>query len=413
MAQVAHDPAGLMNLLAAGGLAVVRIDEHERIVGWDGAAEQMYGYRAQEALGQSIQTLLWRNDDSTDDDLDAYASILGGEAAEFRSWRHRRDGSPFLAELHVTPHFDHGRWVGSTALVRDASAELELIDRLRVAERRFSTAFTAAALPLVICDLDATIVEANDAYRLLATRVEPPALGRFLDLIEPEHRPPIAAALGTLATDPGRFEGIEAPIAGTDNHIVNLSIAPVDEGPDAPPLALVQLIDVSDQLRIQAELAEIATIDPLTGAFNRSCLEPLLASFADGSEVGLLFVDLDHFKEINDSHGHAAGDRILETVGARLDAVVRETDYVIRYGGDEFVIVCPGLADPGAAQRLGDRLRASIATPIDVDDTPITVTASVGASLASAGDAALSGAVEAADASMYLAKTTGRDATVV
>ena len=123
-----------MDLLTAAGLAMVTIDRDERIVGWEGAAEAMYGYATDEVIGQSIHDLLWYNADATDDNLETYAAIVGGEAAEFRSWRCRRDGSRFLAELHVTPTFAaDGTWAGSTALVRDASAELDLAERVELA----------------------------------------------------------------------------------------------------------------------------------------------------------------------------------------------------------------------------------------------------------------------------------------
>ena len=412
---MAGNPVEVMDLLTSAGLAIVTIDRDERITAWDGAAEAVYGYRRDEVLGQSIQALLWDNADTTGDDLDSYAAIAGGEAAEFRSWRHRSDGSRFLAELHVTPFFDtDGQWAGSTALVRDASAELDLVERVQLAERRFATAFTDAALPLLICDLDSTVIESNEAYRTLTARVGAEPVTRLLDLIEPQSRPPIAAALNSLAGNPGRFESLEAPLAGQPDHILSLSIAPVDEGSDAPPLALVQIIDVSHLLRAQAELVERAMTDPLTGALNRWCLENILGELSPGSRVGVLFLDLDNFKLANDMLGHAAGDVILETIGGRLRAVLRDGDAIIRWGGDEFVIICRGLSDPRAAERLGDRLRASVATPIAVGDTEVVVTGSVGIALTTVDEQLdIEGMVGQADVAMYEAKSLGRNATVV
>lgn len=398
-------------LLSTGELAVVAIDAERRITQWAGAAPAMYGWEAAEILGQDV-SVLWPPDDHTMN-MEGFDLVSERGGSTVQTWRRRRDGSTFLAEMTIA-ETDEAHGGGLISVSRDITEKLELHRRAVAAEQRFAAAFGAAALPLVICDLDGTIVESNEAYGLLSGRVEPPATGRFLDLIEPENRPPVAAALGTLASDPGRFEGIEVPIAGSDNHILNLSIAPVDNGADAPPLALVQLIDVSDQLRIQTELAEIATLDPLTQVFNRSCFEPLLASMKTGQDVGLLFVDLDHFKTINDSLGHGAGDIVLQTVAARLEAVVRDSDFVIRFGGDEFVIVCPGLADRGGAERLGDRLRKSVGQPIDVDGEPALVSASIGVSLVQAGpDLDTEAAIGRADTAMYEAKAAGRNATVI
>lgn len=398
-------------LLAAGDLAVIAIDAERRITQWAGAAPAMYGWEAAEILGEDI-SVLWPRDDHARN-TEAFSIVAEHGSKTVRTWRRRRDGSTFLAEMTIT-ETDRLLGGGLVSVSRDITEKYELQKRAWAAEQRFAAAFNAAALPLVICELDGTVVESNEAYVLLAARVEPPATERFLDLIEPTSRPPVAAAMGTLATDSGRFEGIEVPIAGSDNHILNLSIAPVDDGPDGPPLALVQLIDVSDQLRIQTELAEIATLDPLTQVFNRSCFEPLLASMSAGQDVGLLFIDLDRFKAVNDDLGHAAGDIVLQTIAARLEAVVRESDYVIRFGGDEFVIVCPGLADPGGAERLGERLRASVAQPIDIDGEPALVSASIGVSLVQSGpDLDLEAAIGRADAAMYEAKAAGRNATVI
>ena len=204
------------------------------------------------------------------------------------------------------------------------------------------------------------------------------------------------------------------PLAGQPDHILSLSIAPVDEGSDAPPLALVQIIDVSHLLRAQAELVERAMTDPLTGALNRWCLEHILGELNPGSPVGVLFLDLDNFKLANDKLGHAAGDVILETIGGRLRAVLRDGDAIIRWGGDEFVIICRGLSDPRAAERLGDRLRASVATPIAAGEADVVVTASVGIALTTVDEQLdIEGMVGEADVAMYEAKSLGRNATVV
>ncbi|MEO0492145.1 MAG: diguanylate cyclase [Actinomycetota bacterium] len=388
-------------------LAVIAIDARRRITTWGGGAEALYGWSEPEVLGLAIETL-WPVE-RTDDYERVFQTTAAGASITFRAERRRKDGSQFLAELTVSPG-NHG---GSVSVSRDVTEQAAIEARAAAAERRFEAAFATAALPLVICELDGTIVEHNDAYGVLTTRSENPTTERLLDLIEPDHRPPIAAALTALAKNPGRFEGIEVPLAGSDNHIVNLSIAPVDDGPDRPPLALVQLIDVSDQLRIQAELAEIATVDPLTQVFNRSCFEPLLASLDAGQPVGLLFVDLDGFKAVNDDRGHAAGDIVLQVVAQRLESVVRDSDYVIRFGGDEFVIVCPGLVERDAAARLGDRLRSVVNQPIDVDGLELAITVSIGAALVHASpELDTDAAIGLADAAMYEAKAAGRDTTV-
>lgn len=410
-----NEQSHLNSLINAAGLAVVVLDLDLRIVDWNEAAERLYGWSLIEVRGEHI-SIVWPGEELTHDVGDAsYLTVIAGEAAEYRTWRLRKDGSRFFAEVHTSPLTDSsGEQTGTVGLVRNAGQELHLAERAVEAERRFSSAFDGAALPMLICELDGTIVERNEAYGVLTRRAALVDDIRLLDLIEPAYRPQVGAALATLASDPGRFEGIEVPMIGSIDHILNISVSPVDNGLDQPPLALVQLIDVSDQLRVQAELAEIATLDPLTGTFNRSCLDPLLRSLTIDTIVGLLFLDLDSFKAVNDTHGHAAGDAILESVGARLNAVVRDSDYVIRYGGDEFIVVCPGLGDSGAAGRLGDRLRASIAEPIDCDGKRVSVTASVGMQMTTVRSGSKpTDFLRQADIALYAAKDLGRNATVI
>ena len=379
---------------------------------WSGAAEVLFGWSADEVIGRPVSRLWPAHRE--DADLADYERIVGDDITEFRAWQYHRDGSPFLAEVYVTPIVEGGEWQGTIALVRDAGTEHDLVRRVGNAERRFESAFAATSLPLAICALDSTVLEANDAYRALASQADPEPRGRILDLIEPEHRPPIAAALSSLATRPGRIEALEAPVTGLGGATLRLSVTSIDDGPDAPPLALVQVTDVTDPVPASAEPAVQVAVDPLTGAHNRAQLQPILDALGSGSDLSVLFVDLDRFTEVNRSRGHAAGDLLIETIGARIDAAVRDTDTIVRYTGDQFLVLCPGLADPDAATRLGDRLRASIAAPVEIDGGHVEATASIGIATTRIGDSSnLESVISQAEHAMRRAKAAGRNTTIV
>ncbi|MCC6620394.1 MAG: GGDEF domain-containing protein [Deltaproteobacteria bacterium] len=165
-----------------------------------------------------------------------------------------------------------------------------------------------------------------------------------------------------------------------------------------------------------AELHRLATTDALTSVLNRrSFAEALAARLADGARAGtpttLLFVDLDHFKQINDELGHAAGDAVLVTVARRLAQGVRLTDVVGRLGGEEFAVLLPA-CDRDAGLAVGERLRASVRQPFAVDaGLDLTVTASIGG-VTLRGPTSPDAALRLADEAMYRAKAGGRDRLV-
>ncbi len=168
--------------------------------------------------------------------------------------------------------------------------------------------------------------------------------------------------------------------------------------------------EVSDKFRADA------LHDALTGLPNRALLAQRLQRLQhlalraqrSHATAAVLFADLDEFKAVNDTHGHAAGDRLLRQVAQRLTAVVRPGDTLARVAGDEFVFLCEDLADVGDALTLAGRIQAELATPFDVvQGTPVTISASVGIAYVGPGEAVTDQLIVDADAAMYQAKRSG------
>jgi diguanylate cyclase (GGDEF)-like protein/PAS domain S-box-containing protein len=205
---------------------------------------------------------------------------------------------------------------------------------------------------------------------------------------------------------------------GQDETWVRLTAAPVAAEPERDACAVVQMEDVSRQRAAQARLSHLALHDSLTGLPNRSlALERVrhaqLRSQRSGAHVGVLFVDLDRFKVVNDSLGHDVGDRLLQAVASRFTSVLRPGDTVARLGGDEFLIVCEDLSadEPCAAAELrsvAGRLHGAIAEPIRLGDHVVPVTASVGLALGTGSGEGVESLVSNADTAMYEAKQQGR-----
>jgi len=172
-------------------------------------------------------------------------------------------------------------------------------------------------------------------------------------------------------------------------------------------------VDITDRRRMEEAIQSAAESDALTGLANRRLFTDRLRlaiarSRRGGTQLAVLYLDIDHFKQVNDSLGHAAGDALLRDFAARLRASVRATDTVARFGGDEFVILLEDLKEREHALRVVEKILEDCRQPLRIEERQIVATASAGLAYGdgTADDAAL---LKRADAALYAAKAAGRD----
>ncbi len=284
----------------------------------------------------------------------------------------------------------------------------------------FESFFTSARIGLALADLSGRFLRVNDSYADLLGRPSEDLVGVALrEVLRGTDGKPLDLA--------PLLDGTRSWLQSEQEHVrpdravvwVLHGIAPV-AGPDgAPGWYALSAQDITE--RRQAEqnlrdlhvvLSEQAVRDPLTGLANRALLaERLTASLArdtrSGESTGVLFLDLDGFKEVNDRFGHAVGDAVLRAVADRLRRAVRPSDTVARLGGDEFVVVVEG-ASPAAVDALARRLTGAVAAPLTVQGTTLNIGVSVGVALAESGRAEASALLSQADSRMYDAKRHAR-----
>ncbi len=234
-----------------------------------------------------------------------------------------------------------------------------------------------------------------------------------LDLIVPEQRDMVEEQIRQRAAgEPGR--PYELTAVRQDGSTFPAMILGSPTTYDGQPASVGTLLDISLQKEAEQRARELADFDPLTGLPNRRLLNDrftqlLAGAERDGSELALLFLDLDHFKRVNDSLGHGVGDELLCAVAQRLATVVRKVDTLARLGGDEFIIALPGIHASAAAEVAG-RLLDVCATSFAVGGHDLTITPSLGISLFPGDGRDFDTLLRNADAAMYKAKEAGRNA---
>ncbi|WP_295387558.1 bifunctional diguanylate cyclase/phosphodiesterase [uncultured Thiodictyon sp.] len=242
----------------------------------------------------------------------------------------------------------------------------------------------------------------------------PPAPETDPDLIHPDDRPVYEADLARALAD-GTPYAHELRILrpdGTQCHLQALGHVECD--PAGRPTALYGTVqDITDRKRAQQRLDFLAHHDALTGLPNRSLLEDRLAhairrTRRDGGHLALLLLDLDGFKTINDTLGHAVGDRVLAAVGTRLTERLRGTDTLARHGGDEFLVLLDGNIDASGAAAAAESCLQELTAPIAIEANNIHVSASIGIALYPTDGSDAETLLQSADLAMYRAKQRGR-----
>jgi diguanylate cyclase (GGDEF)-like protein/PAS domain S-box-containing protein len=302
-------------------------------------------------------------------------------------------------------------WVGHT---REREAAL------RQAEERFRSAFEDAAVGMALVGLDGRWQRVNDALaRLLGYPADQLAGMRFSDVTPDDDVPLDEAALEALVNGRITVHQREKRYRRSDGRIawISLSVSLVRHD-DGRPLHLIsQMQDITDRKAAESELAERALHDPLTGLPNRVLfLDRVQVALArmerTRQPVAVFFIDLDGFKLVNDSLGHAVGDRMLMDVARRFQRALRPSDTVSRFGGDEFTILSENI-DEKAAERVARGITASQSEPFREGGRELYASASIGATIARDHRVEPEAMLRDADAAMYRAKEDGRARFVI
>ena len=408
-------------LLEAAPDAMVIVDGHGHIALVNAQAERLFGYRRAELVGKGISELIPKRLRGQHRHhvkgylRDAAARPMGGDLELYGL---RKDGTEFPVEISLSPiETDEGTMVSSA--IRDVSARKRELVELRTAEELFRGAFDGSPIGMALTDADGRIVRVNGALSDLTGRGAKQLAGvRFDSLTHPVDAGHDRHQVGALLSGERAQYKVETRFLHSSGAPiwVSLQATTIEDASGAARRFLVQVQDVTHRRHYEENLHYLATHDSLTGLHNRSSFAEQLDQHAElvrryGSDGALILLDLDHFKYVNDTLGHAAGDQLIARVATLLGGRLRDSDVLARLGGDEFAALLPRATVQSAKRVARDLLEALRAERIAVPGTgDRTMTASIGIAMFEASDDLRGEDVLVnADLAMYDAKEAGRD----
>jgi diguanylate cyclase (GGDEF)-like protein/PAS domain S-box-containing protein len=382
------------------------------------SSEWVTGWRAPDLIGQSLYDYIHPDDVATVRSRRAGLMTGAGQVTIDCRFRHR-NGTWLRVEGYVrgVPD-DDGAVTRLLTTVRDITEQRYLEKQLSEAQATFELSFAAAPIGMALVGVDGRWLKVNDALCALLGRDEATLLsGTFQDITHPED---VEVDLGLVREV---LDGVrsgyrmEKRYLRPDGTVVwaLLAVALVRDEDGRPRFFISQVEDITGRKDAQQELERLATTDPLTGLPNRLLLtdrlrHALALARRGGWMVGVVFVDLDHFKDVNDRLGHDAGDELLRQAASRLAAVTRDSDTTTRLGGDEFVVVCEQVTTTDQVTQLAERVEMELSRPFTVFGHDVQISASVGVTIGD--DDSAETLLRNADRSMYAAKRHGDGARV-
>ncbi|MEN3294262.1 MAG: hypothetical protein V7642_3515, partial [Burkholderiales bacterium] len=300
---------------------------------------------------------------------------------------------------------------GLSVFFHDVTARRKAGNAIRENEQRLRELIEMTPAGYILTDAQGQIVAVNPALCDMSGYTQEELIGRTLKELFP-----VCPADGAFSVRGGirSVHGKEAAVRHKQGHLVYALVnANIKRDAEGDALSLTAfLTDITERKQAESRLEQLATHDELTGLPNRALLndrvQMMLNSAPRNETIAVMFIDLDRFKEVNDSLGHEPGDILLREVGRRLQKNLRPNDIVARLGGDEFVVVAHCSQGPDSAERIVEKLFSAMAAPVDIAGQEVVVGASIGISMFPRDGTTKEVLFQNADTAMYRAKAAGR-----
>jgi diguanylate cyclase (GGDEF)-like protein/PAS domain S-box-containing protein len=398
--------------------AYISIDQRGHIVEWNPQAEALFGWSREEVVGRSCaETIIptrYRQDHVAG--LERFLATgegpVLGKRIELEGLR--RDGTEVPVELTISPLRDRGEW-RFHAFLHDISERRISEGALREAEERFRKAFDDNQVGMALVSPEGRFMRVNRALCEMTGYPIDELVGRsFSEITHPDDVEADLEALTDLVEGERYGYRAEKRYIRADGHPVwvSLNVSPIHDRNGNLSHMISQIEDISERKESEEKLTRQALHDSLTGLPNRTLFADrvrMAATRRGGEGFAIVYLDLDAFKLVNDTLGHAAGDQVLIEVARRLERLLRVGDTLARLAGDEFALLCEGVGEAGA-RTIADRVTDEMAKPIEVQGRPISQAASIGIAVYSGAGITIEPdeMLGDADLAMYRAKAAGK-----
>ncbi|WP_194722924.1 putative bifunctional diguanylate cyclase/phosphodiesterase [Noviherbaspirillum malthae] len=378
------------------------------IAGANPAAAAFYGYSQNALRGMQIGRISSQPGHEVLHELQRAQE----ERRNFCVFRHRLAGGELrTVEVHPSA-IDIGSRPLLFCIVFDITERQRALDSLRLA----SLVYQKSSEAMSVIDGNGTIVNINPAFTEITGYTEAQAIGRNIRMLHSQRESPqtYARMWKTMARD-GRWQGeLWGRRRSGQDFLLSLTLNSIYQ-PDGSIQCNVGLFsDITKKRETDELIWRQANFDTLTGLPNRSMFhdrlqQAMLKANRGGQQVALLFLDLDFFKEVNDTLGHSVGDRLLQEAARRVRACVRETDTVARLGGDEFTVILEELNDTRSVERAVGNILRELAEPFHLGTEQVYISASIGITFYPADGRETDTLLKNADQAMYASKAQGRN----
>jgi diguanylate cyclase (GGDEF)-like protein/PAS domain S-box-containing protein len=389
------------------------VDAEGRLVRVNRTEAAMLGYTPEEMVGQNAWDYVVESISR-----EAIAAKIAGTMPliPFERTFLKKDGShvPVLLEDRLI-HDASGRACAIRTTVFDISERKRAEQALRQSEERYRHLVELSPDAIVV-HCGGRIIFVNDAtLQLMRARKHDDLIGRrAMDFIHPDSRPLARERGQKMREEAVPLRAVEQKLLRLDGSVVDAEIAAMPFPYHHEVAVQVVIRDVTVRKLAEEKIRQLAYHDALTGLPNRILFNDRLSvavaqAHRQDHKVGLIFIDLDRFKSINDTLGHGVGDQLLQAVGDRVRGCVREGDTLARLGGDEFTLLLPGLSQAADATRAAEKVLAALREPFSIGVRELLVTASLGVSVYPDDGTDVEALLKNSDVAMYRAKEQGRN----